>query len=274
MRPLIIIIVSVLILLGCSKEITRKNDANVIRIKGSTTMLLLTKRLAAEYMHEHPGVSIYVSGGGTSAGFKALSEGEADICMASRNLKPKEIQILAEKYEKVGMSFLVAKDALSIYLNPSNQVTDLKINELRKIFTGGINNWKKLGGRDKEIIPVVRPENSGTHEYFKQLVMENEDYTSDAVVKNTNRQMLEEVTGNDGSIGYGGIAFKGFVAYAKINGIAPTEENIRNDTYPITRYLHFYTVQTPRGPAKGFINWVMSSRGQKIIREFGYISLW
>ena len=89
----------------------------------------LTENLAQEYMKQHPGISVYVEGGGTATGIRALIRGEIDICTASRNLKPDEAKVLADDYGTLGMFFLVAKDALSIYLNPNNPVKDLTILE-------------------------------------------------------------------------------------------------------------------------------------------------
>lgn len=79
---------------------------------------------------------------------------------------------------------------------------------------------------------------------------------------------------NKNAIGYGGIGFGENVYHAAIEGIEPTDDNARNDTYPITRYLHFFTSKTPTGEIKNFIDWTISPEGQKIIREEGYIPLW
>lgn len=264
-------VVIFIILISCNP--TEPKTPKII-IKGSDTMYLLVQRLAAAYMHDHPNISIYVNSGGTKAGFEAISNGNADICMASRDLSAKEVQILAERFEKIGISYLIAKDALSIYLNPQNQINDLTLEQLKKIFKGKIKNWKEIGGTDIEITPVIRPSNSGSHEYFKRFVLGNESYSKKSVIRNTTKQVIEEISKNQGAIGYGGIAFRGFVFHSRINGIAPTEENVRNDKYPIVRYLHFYTVASPKGHIKDFINWTMSEQGQKIIEEFGYISLW
>ena len=64
------------------------------------------------------------------------------------------------------------------------------------------------------------------------------------------------------------------VLHASIDGISPTEENVRNDTYPITRYLHFLTTKSPGGSIKQFIDWVLSPAGQSIIKKSGFIPLW
>ncbi len=271
MKSFLICVILSFFLASCARDVS---DADRIYVKGSDTMYLLMQRLSAAYMHKHPGISIYVNGGGTAAGFDALDRGEADICMASRDLQADEVKRLAGNHFKVGMSYLIAKDAISIYLNPNIQVTDFNIDEIKDIFTGKISNWKELDGRDLEITTVIRNSKSGTNEFFRQALMDNEDFASKSIIKNTTKQVINEVSSVDGAIGFGGIAFRGFVTFAKINGVYPTKETIKNDEYELIRYLHLYTVKSPEGRVKEFINWTMSDEAQNIINEFGYFSLW
>lgn len=245
-----------------------------IRIKGSDTMFHLTQILAEEYMKLNPYVSIYVEGGGTALGVKSLVRGEIDICTASRNLTSEEAKIMAENFGTLGLSFLIAKDGLSVYLNPQNKIQSLTIDELKKIFTCEITNWKELGGDDAKIILYTRSPNSGTFLYFKEHILEDKEYCNEAKVISTTQEIINKVSKEKYAIGYGGIGYDGKVIHSKINGIEPTEENILNDKYPIARYLHFYTLNTPDGVVKKFINWVLSPEGQKIVREEGYIPLW
>jgi phosphate transport system substrate-binding protein len=241
---------------------------------GSDSMLDLSENLAEVYMKNNPGISIYVYGGGTSKGVNALINGETDICTASRNLKPDEAKTLAEYYGTIGLFFLVAKDALSIYSNPKNTVKDLTTEQLKGIFSCEIKNWKELGGNDVRIIPVIRNPNSGTHYFFKEHILSGSEYCKDVVVESTTANVIEYVEANENAIGYGGMSFKGNVTNLKINGVEPSEKNAQNDTYPLTRYLHFFTSSVPKGAVKDFIDWVLSPAGQAIIKNSGYIPLW
>ena len=255
---------------GCSS--TPLKVASV-RIKGSDTMLHLTSLLAQQYMEEHPGISIYVEGGGTASGVRALIRGEIDICTGSRNLEADEVKLLAEQYGSLGVSFLIAKDGLSIYLNEENPVKEITTQQLKDIYTCKIKNWKELGGADRSIMLITRNTNSGTYLYFKEHILEGNGYCTDASAYPTTQNVIDQVNANVNAIGYGGVGFKADVYFAKINGIEPTEENIRNDKYPISRYLHFYTLSQPDGAVKDFIDWVLSPGGQKIIEDAGFISL-
>ncbi len=245
----------------------------IIRMKGSDTMLILASRWAEFYMKIRPNISIYVEGGGTEQGVQALIDGSIDICTASRPLKPNEVQQIARQYDKIGMSFLVAKDALSIYLNPANPIKNLSLIQLKKIFRGEIKNWQELGGTDSEIQVLLRPPNSGTYLYFKEHVLDGENYLEDVRILPTTEAIVQEIIENPDAIGFGGIAFGKTITHIKINDISPIEENIRNDMYPVIRYLYLYTVDTPAGPIKAFIDWILKD-GQRVIQEVGYIPLW
>lgn len=245
-----------------------------IYIKGSDTMLMLTELLAEEYMKTHPGVSIYVDGGGTESGVKALIDGRCHICTASRKLTPNEIQAIADKYGAVGISYLIAKDALSIYIHPDNPVVNLSRMQLAGIFSCSIENWKEVGGNDAEINPVLRPPNSGTYVYFREHILDDLDYCEEAMVKPTTEAVIEKVSSDVYAIGYGGVGYNHSVVHVAINGYDPTYRNIRDDNYPVTRYLHFYTINTATGAVKDFIDWTLSPEGQKNILKAGFISLW
>lgn len=260
-----------LLLVSCS---TVTNRVATIRIKGSSTMLNLTELLAQEYMKQHPGISIYVFGGGSEQGIKALSLGEVDLAMTSRKLTAEEIKKIADQYHSLGMSYLIAKDAVSIYINKHNPVKTFSTEQLKNIFTGKITNWKELGGKDAKIIPVTRTPNSGTYMFFQQHILEGAEYGENCIVKATSESILEFIDSNEFALGYGGIGYLGKDEQARVNNIEPSEENVINDVYPITRYLSFFSLKQPRGAVKDFIDWTLSSDGQKIIKTSGYIPLW
>lgn len=264
-----IVIIS-LLLTSCSTV----NQHTTIRIKGSDTMYQLNEALAREYMIMNPGISIYVEGGGTSSGVNALINGEIDIAAASRSLNAEEAKGLAEYYSSVGIYYLIAKDALSIYVNKNNPIKNFSLEELERIFSCEIINWKELGGSDISIQTVIRPPNSGTHIYFREHILEEKNYCQSAVVLPTTESIIDYINKNENTIGYGGIGYKERITLAKVNGIEASIETARNDTYPITRYLLFFTSNTPSGVVKDFIVWVLSPNGQRIIKNSGYITLW
>jgi len=244
-------------------------------MKGSDTMLILTRLWAEEYMKAYPGVSVYAEGGGTATGIKALINGDIDICAASRPLRPEEISLLAERYRAIGISFLVAKDALSIYLHPDNPLNDLTVKQLKEIFTGKVTNWSEVGGRDEKIRVIIRTPNSGTYLYFQEHILEGEPYSSSAKMISTTAAIVDTVARNPRAIGYGGIAYgQERVTHSRVNSIPALEESIHYDLYPITRYLYLYTINKPTGQPKEFIDWILSNEGQRIVKRAGCIPLW
>ncbi|MCU0412870.1 MAG: substrate-binding domain-containing protein, partial [Ignavibacteriaceae bacterium] len=173
-----------------------------------------------------------------------------------------------------GLFYLIAKDALCVYINKSNPIKDYSIEQIKNIFECQVINWNELGWEDQEIFPVIRNLNSGTHLYFKEHVLEGAEYCNSAIVKSTTDDVIEFIEQNTNAIGYGSIGYSGNFSYASINGIEPSEKNAQNDTYPITRYLHFFTTQIPKGSVKNFVDWVLSPEGQRIVKQAGYIPLW
>lgn len=247
---------------------------NVITISGSDTMYELNQKLAKEFMIDNPGLSVYVKGGGTRLGIIDLIKNRTDISASSRNLKPEESKLLVEYYGSLATVYLIAKDGLSIYVNPNNIVNDLTIEQIKKIFTGKITNWKELGGADTLIVPVLRNPNSGTYLYFKEHVLDDEEYTENGLTLPTTKEITKYISEHTNAVGYGGVGYKDGIVQIRVEGVYPTEENIRNDTYPITRYLHFFVTKAPSGSVKKFIDWTLSPKGQSVIRKAGFIPLW
>jgi len=237
-------------------------------------MLLLTRAWAEGYVKEFPNVSFYLDGGGTATGALALANGETDICAASRPLRPDEISLLAKKYNKIGIAFMVAKDALSVYVHRDNPVKDLTLTQIKEIFTGKLTNWNQLGGMDMPIIVTSRYPSSGTYYYFQEHVLEGNEYTPHAELLATTEQMTNFIAGHINSIGYGGFGWGTTVAHCKIEGIEATETNVINGTYPIARYLYLYTVNIPMFEVKHFIDWVMDKQNQYLVKKAGYFPIW
>ncbi len=267
----ILYLVALIIFSTCSFKLSNEN---VITISGSDTMFELNENLAREFMLDHPEISVHVKGGGTRIGINDLIQNKADICASSRNLKPEESKLLAKYYGSLAIVYLIAKDGLSVYVNPANEVNDLSVEQIKKIFKGEIKNWKDVGGRDTSIQVVLRNPNSGTYLYFKEHVLGDENYTDDNLTLPSTRDIIDFISTNKNAIGYGGVGYKRNITQIRVEGVFPIEDNIRNDSYPLTRYLHYFLSKKPSGALKKFIDWTLSPRGQNVIRKSGFIPLW
>jgi len=249
-----------------------------VTIKGSDTLVRLGQRWAEEYMKKFPGTVIQVSGGGSGTGIAALINGTTDICEASRDMKEKEYKQAEEKGIKP-YRVSVALDGIAVFLNEENPVEIFTLAQLKGIYTGSITNWKELGGPDKAIILYGRENNSGTYSFFKEHVLNDEDYSDYTQTLPGTAAVVNAVSKDKNGIGYGGIAWAKGVKYAQVKStdsspaIIPTVETVSNGTYPISRELYWFFAGAPTGELKNIVNWALSPEGQKVAENIDYIPL-
>jgi phosphate transport system substrate-binding protein len=172
------------------------------------------------------------------------------------------------------MAVRIAKDAVSIYLNNQNPVNNLTMEQLKKIYSGQVINWSQVGGINEEILVLNRLPSSGTYLYLKEYVLNGKAYTESAVNMPSYNALLRKIAANRSAIGYGGLWSETNIKSCRINGIEPTWKNIMNDQYPLSRYLYFYTANSPEGEVKNFIDWVLGRQGQQVIKDVGYFPIW
>jgi phosphate transport system substrate-binding protein len=253
---------------GCSRE-----TKNKIIIKGSTTVLPITQK-AAEAFKNVDNVSISIEGSGSGNGIKALLDGTADIANSSRAMQEKELKSAKEKSIKV-KEILVAYDMIVPIVNNSNRVTDLTLDQLKAIYDGSISNWKQLGGEDSKIIVISRDTSSGTYEVWHEKVMKKTDVRKDALLQASNGAIVTAVTGNPKAIGYVGFGYaSGSVKALKVNAVEPTIENGKSKKFPLSRELFMY-VNTEKlsDKAKGFVDFLVGDKGQKLVKDEGFIPI-
>ena len=145
--------------------------AGELTINGSTTILPFAQVAVERFMASRPEVRISLSGGGTGNGIKALIDGTADIANASRAIRQGE----AERARGKGVNpvrFVVALDCIVPIVHPGNPVRSLTLDQLKKIYTGEIVNWKEVGGEDAPIAAVGRDSSSGTYGTWQEMVVE------------------------------------------------------------------------------------------------------
>ncbi len=250
-----------------------------ITIKGSDTMVLLGQRWAEVYMKKNPSARIQVTGGGSGTGIAALINGSTDICEASRPMKDKEKEEVKTKRGAEAKEIPVAVDGLAIYLNTSNPVKEFTLEQLKDIYTGKITNWKEVGGKDAKIILYGRENNSGTYAYFKEHVLANGDFHPTTQTLSGTAAVVNSVSKDPNGIGYGGIAYAKGIKHALVKkdanspAIEPNMENVLSATYPISRFLYWYTLGEPTSEIKKLVDWALSPEGQALVKEVGYYPL-
>lgn len=246
-----------------------------VTIKGSDTMVILVQRWTEVYP-DKTNTEFQVTGGGSGTGIAALINGTTNICASSRPIKKDEVAQLEKKFGYKGLEIRVAMDGLAIYVHRSNPVKQLTMAQVKDIFTGKVTNWKQVGGNDKPILLYSRENNSGTYEFFKEHVLNKQDFASSAQHMAGTAALINAVSKDANAIGFGGAAYAKNVKALPIakesaaKAVTPTAATIHDGSYPISRFLYFYLNQKPAGSVKKFIDWVISPAGQKVVTEVGY----
>lgn len=253
---------------GGSEELS-----GMLQVNGSTTVAPVAQAWAEKFNELHPNVDVVVTGTGSGDGIAALINGTTDIAMASRKMKDKE----KDKIDGTPKEFVIGRDGLAVIVHPDNPVNSLTMDQIKDIFTGKVTNWKDVGGPDKEIIVYTRDTSSGTYGFFKEFVLNDEEYTAAGRKTASNAAMANSVAGEETAIGYVGLAFVDSkvkaVAVSKdgTDPVEPSVETAKAGDYPIVRDLNMYTIGEPESLAKEFLDWGFSSEGQAIVEEIGYL---
>ncbi|MEN0658930.1 phosphate ABC transporter substrate-binding protein [Caldifermentibacillus hisashii] len=203
---------------------------------------------------------------GSSAGITNAVNGVSEIGMSSRDLKEEEKASLQET--------VIAYDGIVVVTHPSNHVKNLTIAQVKDIFTGKITNWKEVGGDDLEIVVVSREDGSGSRDAFQEIV----GYSSGELVRNSiiasgNGNIKTTVATNKHAVGF--ISFEYIdesINTVSINGVEATAENVLRQKYSLSRpFLFVHKEENLSDEGKKFIDFILSSEGQKIVRETGAI---
>ena len=268
---LIAVITASLLGSGCidNKDAGTQEHAMKLQVAGSTTVLPIAEECARVFMENNPGSKIYVSGGGSSHGVKAVADGTINIGDASRDMKDSE----RASYPDL-VTHAIAKDGVAIVVHPESPVNGLTMQELRSIYTGEITNWLDLGGEDAEIMVVSREEGSGTRDCFEQAVLAptKEEITDHAIIQDSNGKTRTTVAGNKHAIGFLSLGYvNSDIRAVSLDGTDPTIGNIRSGDYAISRTLWMITDGAPDADEQTFIDFVLSEDGQGIVSEVHFI---
>lgn len=240
-----------------------------VTIAGSTSVQPLSEAMAEVYMESNPDVTVEVQGGGSGQGIKSIEEKIADIGALSRAVKEEEKGSVAEEYE-------IAKDGVAVVVNQDVKTDDLKLEQIRDIYTGKIKNWKEVGGDNQPITVVSREEGSGTRGAFTEITGVAEDdkdnTTKDALVQPSTGAVKETVAKTPNSIGYVSLgALDDTVKTVKVEGVEATVDNVLSGDYKIQRPFVYVVNGELSETAKAFIDFALGAEGQKIVEESGFI---
>ncbi len=274
-----IVLAGIMVLSGCGASNDTGNNGETSNVKisivGSTSVQPLAEDFAESYANVKQGAKVDVQGVGSSAGIKAAIDGTCDIGTSSRDLKEDE-------KSKGIVEHKIAVDGIGVVVNPKNQVGELTQEQVVKIFKGEITNWKDVGGADQEIIVVSREEGSGTRSAFEEILKLQEErdgktyslLANDALIAEGNGAVKSNIASKEAAIGYLSIGvMDSSVKGIKLDGAEPTEDNVVNGSYKLSRPFLMVTKGEATGDTKDFIDWILSDDGQKIVTEAGFIAV-
>jgi len=272
------------LLLGCNNTegaVTEEDglpyEGKELVISGSTTLLQVSEAWASSFMKKFGG-TVIINGGGSGAGIADLINGTNELANASRQIKDAEM----EAAKNAGLDiqeYTVLYDGIAVIASSNVTIENLTIEQLSKIYTAEITNWKDLGGEDAEIVIIARDSSSGTGEYFLEEVVQvgktlkENDYSEMALRLQSNADIVNQIKENDNSIGYIGLGYlEESLKAVKVEGILPTVESVKDESYPISRGLYVYAPgKELTDIGKAYIEFVLSSDGQEIGLKEGFV---
>ena len=251
--------VMVLSLAACGAE------PQQVSTDGSTSMNKVIGSLA-EAFGEETGIEVSYNGSGSGAGIQAVRSGTCDIGLSSRALKDEE--------KEAGLvGTVLAYDGIAVIVNPENPVSGLSLEQIAAIYTGQITNWSEVGGNDAEIVLIGREAGSGTRSGFEELTG-TEDACQYRQELTSTGDVITAVAGNPGAIGYASVAsVKDTVKALTVDGVAPTEETVKDGSYVIQRPFVLVTVEGKElsEAAQKFFDYITSSEANDIITGAGVV---
>jgi phosphate transport system substrate-binding protein len=248
-------------------------NADRLVIKGSDTLgAKLVPQLAEQFKAQHPGTTFDIAAEGSTTGIAAIIDGTAEIGMSSRRAKSSEVSAAAAK-GKTMKPHIVAYDGIAVIVNSANPIKGLTKKQVEQIFTGDVTDWSAVGGSGGKISIYTRNTASGTYSDFKELAMKKRDYAGGSQKMAGNEQIAAEVGKNPNGIGYVGLAYTkaGGVKVMPIDGAMPSAKTVQAHSYPYARPTFYYTNGDPSGLAREFLNFTLSSPGQKTVAQTGFV---
>ncbi|KAF6510012.1 PstS family phosphate ABC transporter substrate-binding protein [Geobacillus sp. FSL K6-0789] len=270
-----------------SGSATKELSGEVI-MDGSSTVYPIAEAAAEEYMMEQPNVKVSVGASGTGGGFEKFTKGETDFSNASRPIKEEEKQAAADNGIEF-QEFQLAYDGLSVVVNKENDWVDyLTVDELKKMWTedGTVKKWSDIrpGWPDEEIKFFSPGHDSGTYDYFDEVILEGKELVKTAQLSEDDNILVRGVEGDQYAIGYFGYAYylenKDKLKVVPIDGgngpVEPTNETIETGKYtPLSRPLFTYVnVKSLKEKPQvyDYMEFLLETAGD-LAEEVGYVRL-
>ncbi|RAZ68468.1 PstS family phosphate ABC transporter substrate-binding protein [Planococcus maitriensis] len=251
---------------------------------GSSTVAPIMEGIVEEYAAAQPGVQVTVGVSGTGGGFEKFIQGETAFSNASRPIKEEE----AASLEEAGIDyteFLLAYDGLSVVVSQDNDwVEDLTVEDLKKLWVedGTTKKWSDINPDwpDEEVVFYAPGTDSGTFDYFNEVILEEEDLVKSATLSEDDNTLVQGIQADPNAIGFFGYAYyvanQDTLKVVTIDGVEPTNETIESGEYaPLSRPLFTYAnnAKLAEDPAAyDFMQYTLENAGA-MADAVGYVAL-
>ncbi|WKA60120.1 PstS family phosphate ABC transporter substrate-binding protein [Planococcus shenhongbingii] len=251
---------------------------------GSSTVAPIMEGIVEEYAGAQPNVQVTVGVSGTGGGFEKFIQGETAFSNASRPIKEEE----AAKLKEAGIDYTelqLAFDGLTVVVSKENDwVEDLTVEDLKKLWVedGTTKKWSDINPEwpDEEVIFYSPGTDSGTFDYFNEVILEDEDLVSSATLSEDDNVLVQGIQADPNAIGFFGYAYyvanQDTLKAVKIGGVEPTDETIESGEYaPLSRPLFTYVSNkaVAEDPAVyDFMKYTMENAGE-MAEAVGYVAL-
>ena len=217
----------------------------------------------------------------TTGGYEKLAERKTDIFIGAG--PSKEQKAYAERRGTEFVYTQIGWEAFVFFVHKDNPINSLTVEQIKGIYSGEITNWSQVGGSDEEIIPYQRDVGSGSQSMMIRFMGDTPLMEAETVTISGMGAVIEQVVdyqSRAGSIGYSfryyidGIIQNPEVKMIAVEGIAPTAENIKNNTYPIITPVYAVTyTNNPNPNVARLVEWMLGDEGQYIIEATGYVGM-
>ena len=250
-------------------------QAQTVSVMGSTALGPIVKKAAEEFMKSHPGVNIAVSGGGSMTGLNQVVAGGCTVGISDVFATPDQDKAGIKNHNIVVQPF-------TLIAHPGVGVKNLSAQQAEFIFTGKINNWKEVGGKDQKIVRVIRPESSGTRAVQKKEVLHDQDFSKDVLIQDSTGAVVTSVSTTPGAVSFVELEHleknKVRVAGIAYNGVDCSNDAVKNGKYPIFSFGHAYTNPAKlkdaatRKATEDFVAFILSKEFQEgSVLKAGYL---
>ncbi|MCR6515892.1 phosphate ABC transporter substrate-binding protein [Clostridium sp. LY3-2] len=265
------------IFVGCGNDASKgEGSSETITVSGSSALLPLMEQSVEKYKEVNPNAIVSAQAGGSGTGLTQVLEGtvnigNSDIFADKKLSKDQASQLVDHKVVAQGFGVVTNKEA---------GVKSLTKEQIQKIFSGEIKNWKEVGGKDKEILVIHRPASSGTRATFTDKVLDGKkELENDSIgaTQDSNGAVLNAMKQNEGAVSYVALSYmnteeaKNSLDLVSIDKVEATAQNIIDGKYDFWSWGHMYTKGEAQGLTKEFIDFVGSDKNKESIESLGMI---